>query len=102
MKIPTFSDHRGKLGFIQNSDQINFDIKGVYWSNLKNLEDDFVSFNSEVFLIALNGNITFKINSSEKSFKLTTPEIGIHIIKNQKLIIIEKTKDVLILIISPE
>lgn len=102
MKIPTFTDGRGKLGFVQNLDQLDFEIKSVYWSNLDNIEDQIISFTSEVFLIVLVGNIILQSSSSGKYIQLNSPDTGVKLEKNQEYSITKKSENPIALIISSE
>lgn len=85
MEFPLYLDDRGNLSFLQNSDQIPFDIKRTYWvydvPGGSEREGHAYRQSQEV-IIALSGSLDVVVEdttSAKKVFKLNRSSIGLFV-----------------------
>ncbi len=86
INLPKFSDDRGSLTFIENSNNIPFDIQRIYY--LYNIPENKTRgghghIRLEQLVIAVKGgfDITLDDATSNKTFHLDSPENGLYICK---------------------
>lgn len=85
IEFPKVLDPRGNLTFLQNSDQIPFKIKRVFWTyDVPGGENrgGHAYHNQEEVIIALSGSFDVIIidkNGAEKKFSLNRSYYGLHI-----------------------
>lgn len=84
IELPKVCDARGNLSFIQNSDQIPFDIKRAYWiydvPGGRN-RDGHAFRNQEEFIVALSGSFDVVLNDGveQKRFHLSRSYYGLYV-----------------------
>jgi hypothetical protein len=84
IELPKVCDARGNLSFIQNSDQIPFDIKRAYWiydvPGGRN-RDGHAFRTQEEFIVALSGSFDVELNDGveQKRFHLSRSYYGLYV-----------------------
>ncbi|MBR5897879.1 MAG: WxcM-like domain-containing protein [Muribaculaceae bacterium] len=84
IELPKVCDARGNLSFIQNSDQIPFDIKRAYWiydvPGGRN-RDGHAFRTQEEFIVALSGSFDVVLNDGveKKRFHLSRSYYGLYV-----------------------
>ena len=84
IELPKVCDARGNLSFIQNSDQIPFDIKRAYWiydvPGGRN-RDGHAFRTQEEFIVALSGSFDVVLNDGveQKRFHLSRSYYGLYV-----------------------
>ena len=84
IKIPTFTDDRGSLSYVEFEQILDFTIKRVYWLyNLKKDRGGHAHKELKQFIFCPSGSVDIKLDDGQKSqlFKLNTPAKGLHITK---------------------
>lgn len=84
IQLPKFEDERGNLSFIEQQNQIPFDIKRTFWiyDVPGGVERGNHAYqNAEEFIVALSGSfdITLSNGSEEKTFSLNRSYYGLYI-----------------------
>lgn len=97
INLPEIIDQRGKLSFIENYNQVPFEIEK---SNL--YFDTFLirskrKLNEKSFLIALSGIIEITFSNNTNSVILNRPNVGVYLINGTDFNIIKKSKSVILL-----
>ena len=84
ISIPKIPDERGNISFLQNPDQIPFEIRKVYWINdipSGAERDGQANKNFRELIIALSGSFDIIVHDgkTEKLFSLNRPDICLYI-----------------------
>ena len=84
LQFPRFLDCRGNLSFIQNYDQIPFEIKRTYWIyDIPGGEsrDGHAYKNSQEVIVALSGSFDVEVDDgvSKKTYSLNRSSLGLYV-----------------------
>lgn len=94
INLPSFSDDRGKITFIEEHRDIPFAIGNVDWR----LDSETIA--GEAFVIVLTGNV--RLTSENRTFMLDSNSTGLYIPPRLNVNISEKSDKVTLLILRPE
>ncbi len=86
-ELPKIIDSRGNLSVVENSKEIPFDIKRVYWLYevpTGKLRGGHAHTNLEQVLVALHGSLEVRVDDGKqnRSFILDRPNLGLYIGEN--------------------
>lgn len=105
INIEEFGDERGKLAVVENSKNIPFDIKRIFY--VYGVTDgksrgNHANINSKFFMICLNGSCKVKINngSQEEMVVLDTPCKGVFINSGTWKEMFDFSRDSVLLVLS--
>jgi len=86
IKVPTFSDPRGNLSFLESNNHIPFDVKRIYYLHNMPFGSERGSHahkTLEQIVIAINGEFTLQLNNGKEiiSYTLDNPTNALYIPK---------------------